>query len=184
MEVITHIILNDSDELLLKLQSDGDPSHEYVYRAGKGVYWDQEQKGFKSTPMNQNAESWSCAKWYSHIVSIVASELGVDLVLSENVVFENVSEEDKSNIIKSPPDLKNANIEELGLSQRIANSIAPQIRAMENSTVKIEETRKFLAQNSIDGPLSSLVKAAQEEFQCELQDIDDALYSVWSSIAR
>ena len=99
MEFITHIILNDADKLLLRLESDGDPSYNYVYRAGKGVYWDQEQKGFKSTPINQNAESWSCAKRYSHIVSVAADELGVDLVLSENLVFENISEKGKDSII-------------------------------------------------------------------------------------
>jgi hypothetical protein len=40
MEIIMHIILNDADELLLKLESAADLFYQYVYRAVAGVDWD------------------------------------------------------------------------------------------------------------------------------------------------
>ena len=52
-ETINKIVLNDSNELLLLLDSNGEPMYQYVYREAAGVYWDEKQKGFKSTELKE-----------------------------------------------------------------------------------------------------------------------------------
>lgn len=42
-ETINKIVLNDSNELLLLLDSIGEPMYQYVYREAAGVYWDEKQ---------------------------------------------------------------------------------------------------------------------------------------------
>ncbi len=96
-ETITKIKVNDAGELVLSLESNGDSIYQYVYRAAAGVYWDQENHGFKSTPMKKD---WSCFQWYNQIVCVVKSELGVELVLSKNVSSENLPENDQAEILR------------------------------------------------------------------------------------
>ena len=96
-ETITKIEVNDAKELLLSLDGNGDEIYQFVYRAAAGVYWDQENHGFKSTPMKKD---WSCFQWYNQIVSVVKSELGVELILSKNISCENLSENDKAEILQ------------------------------------------------------------------------------------
>ena len=52
-ETINKIVLNDSNELILLLDSKGEPVYQYVYREAAGVYWDEIQKGFKSTELKE-----------------------------------------------------------------------------------------------------------------------------------
>ena len=96
-EIITKIRVNDAGELLLSLESNGEAFYQYVYRAASGVYWDQENHGFKSTPMKKD---WSCLEWYNQIVSVVKSELSVELILSKNISCENLPENDKAEILR------------------------------------------------------------------------------------
>lgn len=42
LERINQVLLNESDELLLCLESGGQPMYQYVYREAAGVYWDSE----------------------------------------------------------------------------------------------------------------------------------------------
>lgn len=96
-ETITKIYINDADELVLSLGSNGNSIYQYVYRAAAGVYWDQENHGFKSTPMKKDR---SFFLWYNQIVSVVKSELGVELVLDKNVSCENIPENDQAEILQ------------------------------------------------------------------------------------
>jgi hypothetical protein len=93
-EIIKGVCLNDAKELLLILEGGGKSMYQYVYRAAAGVYWDNENCGFKSTPIID----WSCAKWFSHILSSVNSELGVELVLGKSVNWQNLPETDITEI--------------------------------------------------------------------------------------
>jgi hypothetical protein len=96
-ETITKIEVNDTGELLLSLESNGDPTYQYIYRAASGVYWDQDKYGFKSTPMKKDR---SCFQWYNQIISAVKSELGVEMILSKNVSCTNLAEKDKAEILQ------------------------------------------------------------------------------------
>jgi hypothetical protein len=93
-ETITKVELLETKELLLVLESGGSPSYQYVYRAAAGVCWDQARTGFKSTPLVE----WSCAKWFSHIVEVAKSELGIGLQLGSNVDWRNITVQDQSEI--------------------------------------------------------------------------------------
>ncbi|MDU0352845.1 hypothetical protein RS130_01935 [Paraglaciecola aquimarina] len=95
-EIIKGVHLNDTKELLLMLESGGKSMYQHVYRAAAGVYWDNESGGFKSTPI----AGWSCSRWFSHIITAVSYELGVKLVLGENVNWQNVPEADITEIVQ------------------------------------------------------------------------------------
>lgn len=43
-ETINKIVLNDSNELFLLLNSNGESMYQYVYREAAGIYWDNKQK--------------------------------------------------------------------------------------------------------------------------------------------
>ena len=89
-EMVARVELLDTGELLLGLAGEGNPSYQYVYREAAGVYWSEEPRGFKSTVI----ENWSCSKWFSHIVAVVHSGLGVKLVLGKQVAWKNVPDQD------------------------------------------------------------------------------------------
>jgi hypothetical protein len=93
-ETINRIEVLDTGELLLVLESQGRPTYQFVYQEAAGVYWDKNRHGFKSTPMKE----WSCSQWFNHIAGVVRSALGVDLVLSPNVTWGNISEQQKTEI--------------------------------------------------------------------------------------
>jgi len=101
-EIIKEIVVNDKNELLLKIIGQGNPDYQYVYREAAGVYWDENQKGFKSTPIRE----WTVSEWFLHIMDIVKSGLGVELKIDDNLTWKNVPDNE---IIK----IKNA------LQQRI-----------------------------------------------------------------
>src|SRR5690554_3604985 len=85
-EIIKEIVVNDKNELLLKIIGQGNPDYQYVYREAAGVYWDENQKGFKSTPIRE----WTVSEWFLHIMDIVKSGLGVELKIDDNLTWKNV----------------------------------------------------------------------------------------------
>lgn len=93
-ETINRIELLDTGELLLGIEGHGKSMYQHVYREAAGVYWDQSKHGFKSTPINE----WSCSQWYKHILEIVRIGFGVELTLSETVVWINVPEQEQKKI--------------------------------------------------------------------------------------
>jgi len=93
-EMINRVEVLYTGELLLGLKGDGNSDYQYVYREAAGVYWDQEKRGFKSTPMKE----WSCSQWFSQIVDVVRTGLDIELYLGANAVWINVPEHDKAEI--------------------------------------------------------------------------------------
>ena len=89
-EIIKEIVVNDKNELLLKVIGEGKPMYQYVYREAAGVYWDENQKAFKSTPLND----WNESKWFMHIKDIVKSGLNIELSIDENVKWNNIADEE------------------------------------------------------------------------------------------
>ncbi len=76
------------------LRGQENPNYQYVYREAAGVYWDENRKGFKSTPMKE----WSCSKWFDHIVKTVFVGLAVELKLGSTVSWINIPEEQRNEI--------------------------------------------------------------------------------------
>lgn len=62
--------------------------YQYVYREAGAVYWDRTLKCFHSTVPRE----WTYKQWYSQIVSIVWSSLGVRLRLSPSSCFDGGEE--------------------------------------------------------------------------------------------
>ena len=99
-ESINRIEVLDTGELFLGLESQGQPVYEYIYRAAVGVYWDQDEIGFKSTPMKEQ----SCLQWFKQIVTAARSELGVELKLGSDVIWLNVPAQQKTEIQREAAD--------------------------------------------------------------------------------
>ena len=93
-EIIKEIVVNDKNELLLKIIGEGNSMYQYVYREAAGVYWDEHEKGFKSTPMRE----WTISKWFVHIIDIVKSGLNVELSIDKSVKWENIPDKEKNKI--------------------------------------------------------------------------------------
>lgn len=93
-EIIKEISVNDKNELLLKIIGEGNPMYQYVYREAAGVYWDENQKAFKSTPLKE----WTESKWFIHIMDIVKSGLNIELSADKNVEWNNIADEEINKI--------------------------------------------------------------------------------------
>ena len=93
-ETFDRVEVLDTGELLVGLAGAGNPSYQHVYRAAAGVYWEPTMRGFKSTPMRE----WSASRNFSHIVSVVRSEIGVELVPANVISSGRLSEIDKGEI--------------------------------------------------------------------------------------
>lgn len=92
-EIIKEMVLNDENELLLKV-IEGSPDYQYVYREAAGVNWDENQKGFKSTPIRE----WTVFECFFHITDILKSSLNVELTIDENVQWKNIPVKEKIKI--------------------------------------------------------------------------------------
>lgn len=73
-----------------------DGSFQHVYREAAGVYWDAELLCFKSTEIKE----WSYGKWYQQILKVVASGLGILLLMTPETEIES-REEFESEIRKA-----------------------------------------------------------------------------------
>jgi len=85
-EIINRISITEAGELLLSLESGGREMYQYIYREAAGVYWDQQMKGFKSTPLR----GWSCSQWFLHIVSVAKLGLAIELNLSPDTIWKDI----------------------------------------------------------------------------------------------
>lgn len=95
-ETIEKVCVTNAGELFLGLASGGKPMYQYVYREAAGVYWDNENHGFKSVPIKDKP----CSEWFSHIVSVVRSGLGLELVLNSEVSWQNIPENETTRIVQ------------------------------------------------------------------------------------
>ncbi|WP_421753234.1 hypothetical protein [Croceimicrobium sp.] len=96
-EIIKEIVINDKNELLVKLIGDANPMYQYLYREAAGVYWDEDLKAFKSTPLKE----WTASKWFFHIKDLVSSVLKVELLVDEKIEWVNVAEDEVNKIKKA-----------------------------------------------------------------------------------
>ncbi len=87
-ETIKEIVVNDQNELLLKVIGEGNSGYQYVYREAAGVYWNEIHKAFKSTTINE----WTVSEWFIHMKEIVKASLNVELIIDENVEWKNISD--------------------------------------------------------------------------------------------
>jgi hypothetical protein len=62
--------------------------YQYVYREAAGVYWDQILGCFHST----SPREWTPQKWYQHIVAIVKTGVGIQMVLTPETKYESTQE--------------------------------------------------------------------------------------------
>jgi hypothetical protein len=77
-EIVQSVTFSASGEIRVQLGSGGKPLYQYVYRAAAGVYWHQTTGSFTFlAPKDGPFEPW-----VAHMVNVVKSELGVDLVIS------------------------------------------------------------------------------------------------------
>ncbi len=93
-ETIQEIVVNDQNELLIKIIGNGKPMYQYVYREAAGVYWDENLKAFKSTPIKE----WTVSEWFLQIKEIVKSGLGVELKIDNNVTWKNIPDSEMNKI--------------------------------------------------------------------------------------
>ena len=68
--------------------------YQYVHREAAGVYWDQEKGCFISTPPGD----WTPQKWYQHIVAIVKSAVGLQMILTQETEYESTLDGFKESI--------------------------------------------------------------------------------------
>ena len=61
---------------------------EHIYREAAGVHWNTELQCFQSTI----PKDWDHKAWYTQIVSVVKSGLGVRLKLTDDTIFSTNSE--------------------------------------------------------------------------------------------
>ena len=93
-ETIKEITVNDKNELSLKIQGEGNADYQYVYREAAGVYWNEKQKAFESTPIQE----WTIPHWFGHICEITKIGLCVELALDSTTNWGNIPESEKYKI--------------------------------------------------------------------------------------
>ena len=94
-EIINHISITEAGELFLSLESGGREMYQYIYREAAGVYWDQQMKGFKSTPLRD----WLCSHGFLHIVNVVKSGLSIELILSPDTRWIDIPQGEINEIL-------------------------------------------------------------------------------------
>ena len=93
-EEIVKVEVLDSRELQLVLGSGGKAMYQHIYRAAKGVNWDNDAGAFKGTERIK----WSYSDWFTHILTVCA-DASIGLKLGSNVKWVNVPESDKKEIL-------------------------------------------------------------------------------------
>jgi hypothetical protein len=78
-EQVDKISVAANGEILLQLASGGKPSYQYVYRAARGVYWDNERRSFTFAAGSEEPD-----RWIEHIRKVVEDELGIELILPDH----------------------------------------------------------------------------------------------------
>lgn len=68
------------------------PSYQYVYRAAMGVYWNEATRRFQAPHAGYDAKGKTVTFWIKLIQSAVQSELGIDLILTKNTQWLNISD--------------------------------------------------------------------------------------------
>lgn len=75
-----------SGELIIQPDTSDTGLFEFIYRAGAGVHWDKDRGAF----MTPTPKELSYCEWFQRTVSAVASELGVNLKVTDRTQLINV----------------------------------------------------------------------------------------------
>jgi hypothetical protein len=94
LEYIFEVGIDEQHRLYIRPEKQ---SFEYIYRAAAEVGWDNKEKILFSPKPRER----SYHDWYRHIIDIVKDEYGTELRLTEQTKWKNVSEELRSQIIKT-----------------------------------------------------------------------------------
>lgn len=87
LETVSSIeIASDGSLLVMRLESGGKPSYQYVYRAAAGVYWDNDAGAFKFNTKNDKRS----AHWFAHVRKVLEEEMSVQLCLGGQTAWTNV----------------------------------------------------------------------------------------------
>jgi hypothetical protein len=76
--------------------------YQYVYREAAGVYWNHELGCFISTPPGE----WTPQQWYQHIVAIVRTGVGLEMVLTPATKYESKQERFEESITLADQELR------------------------------------------------------------------------------
>ncbi len=95
-EIINKVLINKAGELFLAVESGGKHMYHYIYREAAGVWWDAENQGFKTESINCKSH----AQWFTQIVNVAKSSLGVELRLSPKATWRFIPETEKAEIVK------------------------------------------------------------------------------------
>ena len=71
--------------------------YQYIYREACEVYWDQSEKCFYSPVPRE----WDYKKWFSQIVCVARTGLGIILNLTQNTEFISDEPEFKADMIEA-----------------------------------------------------------------------------------
>jgi len=91
---ITEISILETGELLVKPKENKDNIFQFIYRTATGVNWDEQSQCFK-TP---KPKEWSYQDWYENIISSVIDEIGIELKITSNTKYYNISNNLKESI--------------------------------------------------------------------------------------
>lgn len=91
---IKELGIDDKERLYIKPQRN---NFEFIYRDASGVNWNEWEK-FLYAPQ---PEEWSYHYWYRQILMAVKNEYGCELVLTDETIWTNVSEELKQQICRT-----------------------------------------------------------------------------------
>ncbi len=91
-----------TDGRLAVYPTDTSPSHQYVYREAAGVNWNQDLGCFQSTVPRE----WNHRQWFTQIVSVVRTGLGIRLRLTPKTRYESDCDHFETDIIRANEDVE------------------------------------------------------------------------------
>ncbi len=86
-------------ELSVTPISNCNDTFQFIYRAATGVTWNEKMQYF----MSPIPREWSHFDWYVNIVNSVASEIGVNLLITPKTKWHNIPNELQDKIISYEP---------------------------------------------------------------------------------
>ena len=103
MEIIeiTKLEVIDTNELSVTPIINWNNFFQFIYRTATGVKWNEKDQCF----MSPIPKDWSHLDWYKNIVTSVASEMGVRLIITPKTKWLNVPNCLKEEIEKYDPNV-------------------------------------------------------------------------------
>ena len=97
IEYVSAFEVEEDNTLWIIMKSQGGSEFQYVYRAGRGVYWQPEKNGFHFDPKGDV----NVVKWFKHMIAVINSELGLEMRSSENLVWKNIPLNLQSDVLRN-----------------------------------------------------------------------------------